>query len=470
MRKPIRTHVRAARQGAAAFLLILVLAGASPRAANLTKSYEETAARLLAKGLQEQGAYATLKKILSVGPRLTGSSQAEAAVKLMVSHMRELGFENVRAEPTAVGRWERGPKETAKIISSRTGDVPVSLCAFGGSIATPAAGLTAGVIEVGSIEELRKAGDRAKGKIVFFNKRMNPAYGDPFRSYGEVAGLRYTGAVEAARAGAIASILRSLTFENDDGPHTGGMAYDPVVAPVPAAAISTRGADRLSGILRSDPQARFFFKMSCRTLPGVVSHNVLGEIRGTEKPDEIILLGGHLDSWDLSPGAHDDGAGCAHSIEALRLIRELKLKPKRTIRAVLFMDEENGGTGGRDYAGSKNRAKETHLAAIESDRGGFLPLWLGAGAPGAGFEKVKAWEPLFLTLGLQGIQPGGGGVDIGPLGAFGTILMGLVPDSRRYFDVHHSPRDDLETVNPRELELGAVHMALLAYLLAQEGI
>jgi len=197
---------------------------------------------------------------------------------------------------------------------------------------------------------------------------------------------------------------------------------------------------------------------------------VLGELTGTEQPGEIIVLGGHLDSWDLSPGAHDDGAGCAQSIEALRLLKAIGVRPKRTIRAVLYMDEENGGTGGRDYARAPGRQGERHVAALESDRGGFLPIGIGVGAQGEAFDRIKAWEPLLQRVGLQWIRPGGGGVDIGPLGESGTILMSLVPDSQRYFDVHHSGTDTLDTVNARELELGATSMAMMACLIAEHGI
>jgi hypothetical protein len=242
------------------------------------------------------------------------------------------------------------------------------------------------------------------------------------------------------------------------------------VPKIPAVAIATRAADRLSEVLRNDPEAQFYVRTSCRALDPVTSHNVIGELRGTEKPEEVIVVAGHLDSWDLSAGAHDDGAGCAQSIEALRLILGSGLQPKRTIRAVLYMDEENGGTGGRDYARSENRKTERHLAAIESDRGGFAPQGIGVGAKGAALDKITLWEPLFQRVGLFWIRPGGGGVDIGPLAASGTVLMSLVPDSQRYFEVHHSGMDILEKVNSRELELGASAMALMAWLLAQEGI
>jgi len=433
-------------------------------------SYDDIATRLLQTGLREQGAYATLAKLLSVGPRLTGSAQADAAVRLMAEHMKALGLDNVRTEPTTVGHWVRGGREEGRILSRTRGAIPVKVRAIGNSIATPAGGVTAGVIEVHSIADLEKIGDRARGRIVFFNGAMDPALLDTFAAYGGAAQQRSGGAAAAARAGAVAAVVRSLTLEIDDDPHTGTMSYDPAAPKIPAVTISTAAAERLSAVLGEEPDARFSFTTSCQTLPPVTTHNVMGELRGSRTPEEVIVVGGHLDSWDLSPGAHDDGAGCAQSIEALRLIRELGLKPARTIRAVLYMDEENGGAGGRDYARSVNRKAERHIAAIESDRGGFLPMGMGVGAKGAAFARIQAWEPLMQRVGLQWIRPGGGGVDIGPLGESGTILMSLVPDSQRYFDVHHSGTDTLDKVNPRELQLGANAMALVAYLLSEEGL
>jgi carboxypeptidase Q len=433
-------------------------------------AYQETATRIVQKGLRELGAYSTLAKLLSAGPRLTGSAQAETAVGLMAEHMKALGFANVRTEPTTVSHWVRGAREEGAIVSRTAGTIPVNVRAIGNSIGTAPEGLEASVIEVQSVAEVEKLGDRAKGRIVFFNGAMDPTHLDTFAAYGGAAQQRSGGAIGAARAGAIGVVVRSLTLELDDDPHTGMMSYDAATPEIPAVTISTEGAERLSALLRAEPDLRFRFKTSSRTLPPVTSHNVMGELRGTEKPEEVIVVGGHIDSWDLSPGAHDDGAGCAQSIEALRLLRELELQPKRTIRAVLYMDEENGGTGGRDYARSPGRKGERHIAAIESDRGGFLPMGIGAGGRGAAFDRVKGWEPLFQQIGLQWVRPGGGGVDIAPLAEGGTVMMGLIPDSQRYFDVHHSGTDTLDAVNPRELELGATAMALLAYLLAQEGL
>jgi hypothetical protein len=299
---------------------------------------------------------------------------------------------------------------------------------------------------------------------------MDPTLLDTFSAYGKAADQRVKGAVEAAKAGAVAALVRSLSTRVDDFPHTGMMRYDSKVAKIPAACISTKGANLLSEILKKDPSLTVYMKLNCRNLSPVTSYNVIGQITGSEKPNEIILLGGHLDSWDLGTGAHDDGAGCAHALEALRLIKELGLKPKRTIRAVLFMNEEFGGTGGRDYANTDNRKGEVHLAAIESDRGGFLPLGFGVGADPQKVKRLQKWEYLFRPLGMYWMRRGGGGVDIDPLRKSGTITIGLVPDSQRYFDVHHSGKDVLETVNPRELELGAVAMAIFAYVMAQEGV
>ena len=468
MRMQMRRH--AVPAAVLALVAAMVVVAAARGNGQDQAAYEDVATRLQQKGLRELGAYATLARLLTVGPRLTGSAQADAAVKLMAEHMKALGFDNVRTEPTVVGHWVRGTREEGRILSRTAGTIPVKVRAIGNSIATPEGGVTAGVLEVRSVAELEKVGDKARGRIVFFNGAMDSALLDTFPAYGGAAEQRSGGAVAAARAGAVAAVVRSLTLSINDDPHTGTMSYDAATPKIPAVTISTAAAERLSTLLRAEPDVRFSFATSCRTLPPVTSHNVMGELGGTTAPDEVIVVAGHIDSWDLSPGAHDDGAGCAQSIEALRLIRELGLRPKRTIRAVLFMDEENGGTGGRDYARSENRKSERHIAAIESDRGGFLPVGMGVGAKGEAFARIKAWEPLLQRIGLQWIRPGGGGVDIAPLGASGTILMGPVPDSQRYFDVHHSGTDTLDKVHPRELQLGANIMALMAYLLSEEGL
>lgn len=432
--------------------------------------YLEIVGKILEKGLREEQAFALLEKLTGVGARLTGSTQAASAVELMRREMQALGLDEVHLEPITVERWVRGKPEEAKVISAVAGTIPLSICALGGSIPTPKEGITAQALEVKSFEELKKLKEKAKGKIVFFNRAMDRAIIDSFQAYGQAAEQRVSGAVEAARAGAVAAVVRSLTLRDDDFPHTGLMNYEPFVRRIPAACVSTKGANLLSELLKKDPDLKIYLKLDCSQLPPVESHNVVGQITGSEKPEEIILLGGHLDSWDLGTGAHDDGAGCVQAVEALRLIKELGLRPKRTIRAVMFMNEEFGGSGGRDYASSKARKKEIHLAAIESDRGGFLPLGFGVGGGPQTVKSLQRWEYLFQPFGMFWIKEGGGGVDIAPLTNKGTIAIGLIPESHKYFDFHHSARDVLDAVHPRELELGAIAMAIFAYVMAQEGI
>lgn len=456
-------------------VVILLMIAAGGAGAGLEQPVERPFLREMEQirsiGLSEEYAFDILKRLTALGPRLTASPQAAAAVDLMAREMEDLGFENVRLEPVTVGRWVRGDTEEARIVhSSQIGMQSLAVCALGGSVPTPPGGLTAPVVEVRSFDELHGMGNRIRGKIVFFNRPMDRTIMESFSAYGAAAEHRVRGAAEAARYGAAAVLIRSLTFRLNDHPHTGLLRYDENGPRIPAAAVSTLGADLLSALLKKEADVRVFLELTCETLSPVVSHNVIGEIRGSEFCDEIILVGGHLDSWDLGTGAHDDGAGCVQSIEVLRLIKKAGLVPRRTIRAVLFMDEEFGGTGGRAYAAAPGRKEERHLAAMESDRGGFLPIGIGAGADPSLVEKLRKLEYLWSPLGIHWVRTGGGGVDIAPLGEQGTHLMSVIPDAHRYFDVHHSALDVLDAVHPRELELGAVVMAVLAFILAQEGV
>ncbi|MGQ9617534.1 MAG: M20/M25/M40 family metallo-hydrolase [Candidatus Aminicenantia bacterium] len=434
-----------------------------------TEDYNEIAKKILKKGLEESRAYTILEELTRIGPRLTGSPQANFAVELMKQLMIEMGL-NVKLEPVEVSRWIRGEKEEGRIISNFFGQHPISISALGGSISTPEDGILAEVVEVKSLEELKRLGEEVKGKIVFFNKRMEPSYLDPFRSYGECVWQRVKGASEASRFGASAVIVRSMTISIDEFPHTGIMRYSTDAKKIPAVSISTKDAELLSKFLKKDPSLKIYIKTNCRELPPVISYNVIGSIKGIEKPEEIVLIGAHLDSWDLGEGAHDDGAGCAHVVEALRLIKELGLKPKRTIRGVLFMDEETGGTGGKIYSISKERENENHIFALESDRGGFTPYYFGISGSSEAINKLKKWEKILGIVGIKGIREGGGGTDIGFLEKKGAILSTLITDPNRYFDYHHCERDVLSAVHPRELELGAVAIALFSYIIATEGI
>ena len=428
----------------------------------------DAAERIRAAGLRSEGAYPILARLTrEVGPRLTGSAGADAAVEWTRRLMDSLGFETW-LEPVTVERWVRG--EASAAIEGPSGR-NLAVAALGGSVPTPAGGISGRVVEVGSTDELKTRAAEARGAIVFFNVPFDRTLADTFRAYGGVAAFRAQGPSRAAAAGAVAALVRSPTGRIDGHPHTGMLQYDEGSPRVPAAALATADADALSAALARDPRLLVRLELSCRGEGPVPSANVIGQIRGAEKPDEIVLLGGHLDSWDLGTGAHDDGAGCVQAIEALRLIAGLGLKPRRTIRAVMFMNEEFGATGGRDYAAAPKRKGERHLAAIESDRGGFLPLGFAAGGGDAASVRLRRrLEKLLAPSGISWVVPGGGGADIGPLAAGGTVMMSFIPNSQTYFDFHHSALDVIEAVHPRELELGAIVMAIAALAVAEEGI
>lgn len=407
-----------------------------------------------------------------IGARLSGSPEAAKAVEWGKMEMEKHGFDRVFLQEVMVPHWVRGDVEKGVIYTSdgkKNRDVPI--CALGGSIGTPEGGIKAEVIEVNGLEELKELGEAIiSGKIVFFNRPMDPRLISTGSAYGGAVNQRHKGAAESAKYGAIGVVVRSMTLALDDVPHTGAMKYDSAGVKIPAAAISTKGAEYLSVLLKTDPMALFHLELSCETLPDEMSFNVIGEIKGSEKPEEIILVGGHLDSWDLGHGAHDDGAGCVQAIEALRLFKALDIKPKRTIRAVLFMNEENGLRGGKKYAELAKINGENHIAAIESDAGGFTPRGFGINADDTDIEKVQRWNSVFEDYDLLRIGKGWGGADITPLKEQGTVLIGYRPDSQRYFDYHHTSIDTFDKVNKRELELGAASMATLLYFISEYGL
>jgi hypothetical protein len=457
------------------FVLQLAMTSASYRhliqekAGNLS-AFRKGAEIIKNYGLSEEKAHDFLLLLTSVVGRLTGSLEAERAVELMFELMSDLGLDKVWKEPVKVNRWVRGEPEVALVRSKVEYEYKLNVCALGNSLATPESGIEAGVVEVNSFEQLAELKAAVKGKIVFFNVPMDRTILEPFVAYSQAAQYRVRGASEAARYGAIATIIRSTTYRLDDFPHTGLMVYNDPYLRIPAAAISARDAGRLNHWLKQDPELKLFLKMHYQKLPPVYSLNLMGQLSGSEKPEEIILLGGHIDSWDLGRGAHDDAAGCAAAIEALRLIKKSGLKPKRTIRAVLFMDEEFDGTAGQVYAQAAVRHNEKHLIAIEQDRGGFLPLGLAIGGGERIIDKIETIEDILRLLSINWIRPGGGGVDITPLARQGTMPASVVPDSQKYFDFHHTVLDEPSTVHSRELELQAVILATLSYFLAQEGV
>lgn len=408
-----------------------------------------------------------------IGGRLAGSPEAQMAVEWTFKAMKEAGADSVYLQECMVPHWVRGEKEAGKVLSSNSKGVKeVPICALGGSIGTPAEGITAQVIEVMGIKGLEKLGkENIQGKIVFFNEAMDPTFIETFRAYGRAVEQRWAGAMEAAKFGAVGVVVRSMTLRQDDQPHTGSMGYKDSITKIPACAISTNGANWLSNYLKTDKELKFYLKMSCQTLPEERSYNVIGEIFGTENKDEIITVGGHLDAWDNGDGAHDDGAGIVQSIEVIRIFKALGIKPKRTIRAVAFMNEENGLRGGKKYAEMAKLKNEKHLAAIESDAGGFSPRGFSSEMVPEKKKKVLSWKSLFLPYGVYDFDKEGGGADIGPLHKeFGTPVFELLPDSQRYFDYHHTAIDTFDAVNKRELELGGAAMAALIWLLSQHGL
>ncbi len=440
----------------------------------LAQTDSATIKKIFNDALTNGKSYSNLEYLCKkIGGRLAGSPQAQQAVEWTFKAMKEAGADTVYLQECMVPHWVRGEKEQAKVFTSNSKSFKaLPICALGGSIATPAEGLTATVVEAKGIDDLKRLGkENIQGKIVFFNEPMEPTFIATFHAYGKAVMQRWAGAKEAAKYGAVGVVVRSMTLAHDDNPHTGVMSYNDSITKIPACAISTNGADWLSNYIKTDKEAKFFFKMNCQTLPDEKSYNVIGEIYGSSKKDEIITVGGHLDAWDNGEGAHDDGAGIVQSIEIIRIYKALGLKPKCTIRAVAFMNEENGGRGGKKYAELAKLKNEKHIAAIESDAGGFTPRGFTSTMSVKQKAKLKSWKTLLEPYGLHDFERDGGGADIEPLNEeLGTPILELMPDSQRYFDYHHTAIDTFEAVNKRELELGGAAMAALIWLISENGL
>lgn len=430
--------------------------------------------KLFDTALTEGKSYEWLDHISNqIGGRLSGSIGAERIVSYTEERLKELGLDKVWLQPVMVPRWTRGFKEYAYIEGENGRKTTMDILALGGSVPTPNLGIKSEVVEVQGIEELASLGEeKLKGKIVFFNRPMDPKHVQTFVAYSGAGDQRYAGAREAAKYGAVGVIVRSLNLRMDDFPHTGAMSYGdtPVDKRIPAAAISTNGAEYLSSMLKLNPNLKFYFKQNCKIWDDVQSYNVIGEITGSTFPDEYIVVGAHTDSWDVSDGAHDDGAGVVQSMEVVRMFKKLGYKPKHTIRVVLFMNEENGLRGGLKYAEEAKRKNEIHRFALESDAGGFTPRGFSLDTDDANFELVKSWKPLFKPYLIHLFVKGYAGADINPLKGNINVLAGLLPDSQRYFDIHHAATDTFDQINKRELELGAAAMASLVYLFDMHGV
>jgi hypothetical protein len=429
---------------------------------------ENAIRQIFDKELREGRSYQWLVDLSTkIGHRLSGSTGAAMAVDWAKRELENVA-DSVWLQPVMVPRWVRGQKEIARVKKPR---LEFNVCALGGSVGTGPKGISAEVVEVKTFEELKQLGEKnIRGKIVFFNRPMDPSRIHTFSAYGGAVDQRGSGASESARYGAVGVIIRSMGLNQEDYPHTGSLRYDATLPKIPAIAISTKHADILSNSLKTNKELELYFETHCETLPDVQSFNVIGELKGSEYSDQIIVVSGHLDSWDLGQGAHDDGAGVVHAMEALRLFKVLGIKPKRTIRGVLFMNEENGLRGGIEYAKHVEMKKEKHVAAIESDRGGFTPRGFSMSASDDVRERIKSWRSLLEPYGLTDFNQQGGGADISPLAPFGIPLIGFLPDSQRYFDYHHTATDTIDKVSKRELELGSASIAALVYLIDQYGL
>jgi len=436
--------------------------------AEILRARSDTVRRIAERALRDQGTWTKLQELCTRAPRrLSGSAAAEEAVRWARETMLADGLANVRLEPVIVPHWERGTVQRLVYVEPpELAGRELPILALGGSVATPAGGLEAEVVSVRGFPELEERAEEARGKLVLFARPMDPGQIEPFRAYGDAVNQRSRGAVEAARAGAVGALVRSMSPRLDDVPHTGGMRYADDVTRVPAAAVSTNGAVELEELLAQGRTVRLRLELDCGWREDALSHNVVGELTGTERPEEIVLIGGHLDSWDVGQGAHDDGAGCCQALEAVRLLQELGLRPRRTLRVVLFMNEENGLAGGRAYRDAHLAELEDHVLAIESDAGGFTPRGFTTNAEAAGMAVLEAMGEALAVLRAESIVPGGGGADISPLGPHGVVLAGFRPDAQRYFDLHHTELDTLDAVHPRELELGTAAIAALAWMVA----
>ena len=410
---------------------------------------------------------------LKHGGRIAGSEAYMGAAiftKEILSSLKGVksGFQACQAN-----YWNRGDKNDVFMTDKKGIQLPLHALSLGNSVGTAEEGIMSEVLEVQRLEDVESLGrDKVSGKIIFFNRPMDVTRIRTFTAYGGSVDQRTNGPSKAGEYGAVAALIRSMTTNQDDVPHTGVTIYKDSIQKVPGIALSTNDANKLSKALEAGPVS-VYINTNCKQEGLRSAPNVIGEIQGSEFPDEIILVGGHLDSWDVGQGAHDDGSGCVQAMEVLRIFNSLGYRPKRTIRVVLFSNEENGLAGGKTYAQVSNNKKEFHLAALESDSGGFSPRGFSFEADTSVFKTyyrhVNKWLPMLESYGLH-FETGGSGADIGPLKSQKGLLIGLRTDSQRYFDFHHTVNDSIEAVNKRELELGAAAMTSLIFLIDKYGI
>jgi carboxypeptidase Q len=422
----------------------------------LQSHYRADANRLIDAALADSAAYRRLTELVErFGHRLSGSAGLERAIDWILVEMRRDGLDNVRGEPVMVPHWVRG-EESVELIAPRSLRLP--MLGLGGSIATPPEGIEAPILVVSSFAELESRAKDARGKIVLFDV--------PFTTYGQTVQYRSTGAIAAARVGAVASLIRSVASYSMRTPHTGSMRYDSLVPRIPHAAITVEDAAMLHRMQDRGETVVVRLRMSAQTLPDAESRNVIGEIRGSDRPEEVVVLGGHIDSWDVGQGAMDDAGGVVAAWEALRLIKKLGLRPRRTIRVVGWTNEENGLRGGNAYRDAHLKELSNHILAIETDGGVFRPLGFGLQGSDSALAVARNVARLLQRIGSDSISSGGGGADIGPIMERGVPGMGLSVDGTRYFWFHHSEADTIDKLDPREMALSVATLAVMAYVVA----
>ena len=439
-------------------LVVAALAFASPLIAQtpIADKYRATADRMISTEFADSSAWNRLALMTDkFGNRLSGTENLEHTIDWVIAEMKKDGFENVHGEKVMVPHWVRG-EESASLISPRA--TALHMIGLGRSIGTPKAGITAPVIVVGSFDELTKRGAEAKGKMVLFDV--------PFTSYGETVRYRGGAASAAARVGAVAALIRSVSSYSIQNPHTGAMTYDSAVAKIPAAALSVEDALMLHRMINRGENVVVHLKMSAQTLPDAPSRNIIAEIRGSEKPDEVVVMGGHIDSWDVGQGAMDDGGGVVAAWEALRLIKRMGLKPRRTIRVVAWTNEENGSRGGNGYRDAHVAELDKHVLAMESDNGVFHVQGLGISAGAGGLAMAQDISSLFTSFGANKATDGGVDADTGPLSAAGVPTISPTVDGTRYFWFHHSSGDTMDKLDPHEMAENVAFLAVTAFVAA----
>jgi carboxypeptidase Q len=420
--------------------------------------YRERASRIIGAALTEDTAYRRLAWLTDrVGNRLSGSENLEHAVRWAVEEMKRDRLDNVRAEKVMVPHWVRG-EESLELVEPEGRKLP--MLGLGNSVGTPPAGVTAEAVVVRNFDELEALGEKVRGKIVVYNA--------PFTTYGQTVAYRGGGASRAAKYGAVAAIVRSITPVSLQTPHTGSLRYAEDQPRIPAAAVTIEGAELLQRMYERGEHPRVHLTMGAHFLPDAESANVVAELKGREKPEEVVLVSGHLDSWDVGQGAHDDGGGCIVSWEVARLLKELNLRPRRTIRVVLFTNEENGVRGGNGYRDAHKAEVPKHVLAIESDIGVFRPTGFGLSEKASPQARADFQEIAKLLAGIRAdrVDADGEGTDIGPIMREGVTGASLNVDASHYFDIHHTQADTFDKVNPQELAACVAAMAVMAYVVA----